>query len=139
MNRIFRSILFSSIIIMSATACGGGGDDDDPQPSEADLAITTTPPINGQQEAPAVGPDFPLSVTVTSTMPPQGVKIEVSARTDVSGSAPFYTEVKNTSTKTTNFTITNTPQGTSCRLTVTVSSVSKPSNTVSGFYLYSRK
>ena len=120
-------------------ACGGGSNDDDPQPGEADLTITTSPPVNGQQEAPAVGPDFPLTVTVTSTMPPQGVKIEVSARTDVSGSAPFYTEVKNTSTKTSNFTITNTPQATTCRLTVTVSSVSKPSNTVTGFYLYSRK
>lgn len=138
MNRIIRSMLFSSLFIMSTVACGGGGDDD-PQPGEADLAITTSPPINGQQESPAVGPDFPLSVTVTSTMPPQGVKIEVSARTDVSGSAPFYTEVKNTSTKTTNFTITNTPQATTCRLTVTVSSVSKPSNSVTGFYLYSRK
>ncbi len=127
-------LLFAGSFI--ASSCGGGGDD--PQPTEEDLVITTSPPINGQVEASAPGPNFPLAVTVTSAMPPQGVKIDVSARPD-GGNTPFFTTTQNTSNRTTNFSITNTPQLITCRVTVTVTSLSKPSNTVTGHYLYSRK
>ncbi len=138
MKRLLPLLLMvTSISLLGLSSCskGGGGGGTTP---EENLNITTSPAINGQLEAPGVGPDFPLTVTVNSAMPPQGVRIEVTARPDGSGTA-FFTETKTTSAKTTTFQIKNTPAATPCRVTVTVTSVSKPSNTVSGFYLYSRK
>jgi hypothetical protein len=138
MKAFFAKLLlasFTAVVILPS--CGGGGDD--PQPAEENLVITTTPVLNGQQEAAAPGPNFPLTVTVTSKMPPQGVRIQVSARPDGSGTTAFFTADQTTSNATTTFSITNTPQLTVSRVTVTVTSISKPSNTKTGFYQYSRK
>ncbi|MBL7768954.1 MAG: hypothetical protein JNK20_08270 [Flavipsychrobacter sp.] len=134
---VTRLLLASLTCAILLPSCSGGGDD--PEPAEENLVITTTPVLNGQQEAVAPGPNFPLTVTVSSKMPPQGVRIEVSARPDGSGTTPFFTANQTTSNATTNFTITNTPQLTVSRVTVTVTSVSKPGNNKTGFYLYSRK
>ena len=128
-------VLMTAAVLLPS--CGGGGDD--PQPAEENIVITTSPVLNGQQEAVAPGPNFPLSVTVTSKMPPQGVRIEVTARPDGNGTTAFFTANQTTSNATTNFSITNTPLLTVSRVTVTVTSISKPSNTKTGFYLYSRK
>ena len=134
---VTRLLLASLTCAILLPSCSGGGDD--PEPAEENLVITTTPVLNGQQEAVAPGPNFPLTVTVSSKMPPQGVRIEVSARPDGRGTTPFFTANQTTSNATTNFTITNTPQLTVSRVTVTVTSVSKPGNNKTGFYLYSRK
>ena len=140
MKKSFIAILIASgISLLSLPSCSDSGGGDPVEPAEENLVITTSPAINGQQEAVAPGPNFPLAVTISSKMPPQGVKIEVSARPDVSGSTAFFNDTKTTSGATTNFSITNTPQLTVSRVTVTVTSVSKPSNTKTGFYLYSRK
>ena len=129
--------LIAMLAILVLPRCGGGSKTPDP-PAETNLTITASPAVNGQSESPAPGPNFPLSVTVTSTMPPQGVKIEVTATPEGSSTA-FYTDTKTTSSTTSNFVITNTPQTVVCRVTVTVTSVSKATNKVTGFYLYSRK
>ncbi|MFD2526221.1 hypothetical protein ACFSQD_10420 [Flavihumibacter stibioxidans] len=139
MNKKFSILLLAAgISFVALPSCSGSGGGD-PVPAEENLVITTSPAINGQQESVAPGPNFPLTVTVTSKMPPQGVKIEVSARPDGSGTTAFFTDTKTTSGATTSFTITNTPQLTVSRVTVTVTSVSKATNTKTGFYLYSRK
>ena len=110
-----------------------------PPPGEATLAVTLNPPVNSVQP-PAPQTDFPLSVTITSIMPPQGVTIDVSAKKDDgSGAAPFFTTSINTSNTISNFTITNTPTGVINVTTVTVTSKTKPSNTWTGTYRYSRK
>jgi hypothetical protein len=129
---------FAGIAMATLPACGGGGKDPQP-PAEENLAITANPALNGQQEAPGLGPNFPLSVTITSKMPPQGVKVDVVAKEDGSSTTNFYTDTKTTSSTVSNFVITNTPQTTTCRVTVTVTSVSKPANKATGFYLYSKK
>lgn len=136
-KNIFSFLIFLPVLLFVMPSCskGGGGSDN---PSEENLKVTTSPAINGQVEAPSVGPDFPLTVTVTSRMPPQGVRIDVTAVPDGSGTA-FFTESKTTSAATTNFTITNTPPAVQCRVTVTVTSISKPANKVTGFYIYSKK
>ncbi|ULQ55519.1 hypothetical protein KJS94_12780 [Flavihumibacter rivuli] len=130
--------LLAALGLITIPSCSGGGGGDPEPPAEADLVVVTTPVINGQTESPAPGPNFPLAVSITSTMPPQGVKIDVVATPDGSSTA-FFTESKTTSTPANNFTITNTPSGQVCRVTVTVTSVSKPTNKKTGFYLYSRK
>jgi hypothetical protein len=132
---LFLMVTLATIVL---PRCGGGGSKNPDPPAETNLAITASPVVNGQSESPAPGPNFPLSVTVTSTMPPQGVKIEVTATPEGSSTA-FYTDTKTTSSTTSNFVITNTPQTVVCRVTVTVTSVSKATNKVTGFYLYSRK
>lgn len=138
-KNFFAIVLASGISFLSLPACSDSGGGDPVVPAEDNLVITTSPALNGQQEAVAPGPNFPLTVTISSKMPPQGVKIEVSARPDGSGTTAFFTDTKTTSAAATSFSITNTPQLTVSRVTVTVTSVSKPSNTKTGFYLYSRK
>ena len=112
---------------------GGGGT------TEANLAVTLNPPANSVQPA-APQIDFPLTVTITSAMPAQGVTIDVTAKKDDgSGAAPFYTESKTATAATTPFTITGTPTGVVCLVTVTVTSKTKATNTWTGSYRYTRK
>ena len=109
---------------------GGGG-------GEANLAVTLNPPAGSTQPA-APQVDFPLTVSITSTMPSQGVTIDVKAAPDGS-TANFFTKTETTSSPNTNFTITGTPTGVVCVTTVTVTSKSKPTNTWTGSYRYTRK
>ncbi len=136
-NFLLPMLIAAGIALVTLPACGGSGSDPEP-PAEENLAITSNPAINGQQESPAPGPNFPLSVTVTSKMPPQGVTVEVVAKEEGSSSV-FYTDTKTTSSSVSNFAITNTPATVSCRVTVTVTSLSKPANKATGFYFYSKK
>ncbi len=129
-------ILLLSMIVFSVTpSCkksNSGGT------AEATLVVETTPTA-GSTEAPAPGPDFPLTVEVKSTMPPSGVKIEVSAKKDGSADPAFFTSSKNSSASQTNFTITGTPATVVCIVNITVTSLSKPSNVWTGSYRYSKK
>ncbi|HLF44879.1 MAG TPA: hypothetical protein VI548_00530 [Chitinophagaceae bacterium] len=110
-----------------------------PPPTEATLAVTLTPPVNSVQPA-APQTDFPLTVSITSTMPAQGVTIVISAKKDDgSGAAAFFNSSTNSSIANNSFTITGTPTNVVCLTTVTVTSVSKPTNTWTGSYRYSRK
>lgn len=140
MKTAFRlaTLLFISTILVSSgckKSSGGGGGGGGT--TEANLAVTTNP-ANGSVQAASVGP-FDLSVTVTSTMPPGGVKIEVTAKREDTGVQHFSQTIANTSTATSNFSITNTPLNVSCLVDVKVTSNSKPTNTWSGSYRYSRK
>lgn len=139
MKTAFRlaTLLFFSFILISSgckkNSGGGGGGGT----SEANLAVTLNPP-NGSVQPASVGP-FDLSVTVTSAMPPGGVKIEVTAKREDTGVQHFSQTIANTSTATSNFSITNTPLNQPCLVEVKVTSNSKPTNTWTGSYRYSRK
>lgn len=140
MKTAFRlaTLLFISTILVSSgckKSSGGGGGGGGT--TEANLAVTITPP-NGSVQPASVGP-FDLQVQVTSTMPPGGVKIEVTAKREDTGVQHFSQTIANTSTATSNFSITNTPLNVSCLVDVKVTSNSKPTNTWSGSYRYSRK
>jgi hypothetical protein len=129
-------LLIAAGLIAIAPAChkgnSGGGS------NEATLAVTTTP-ANGSNNTPDLGPDFALAVQITSTMPPGGVKIQVSSKIDGSSAAPFFSTSINSSSALNNFTITGTPSGTTCVVTITVTSVSNSGNVWNGSYRYSRK
>jgi len=125
-------LMFATSIMSGSCKKGGGGS------NEATLAVELTPSVNSNQ-APSPGPDFPLVVTIKSTMPPSGVKIDVSAKEDVASSIPFFTASVNTSTATNNFTITNTPRTVTVRVTVTVTSLTDANNKWTGSYTYSKK
>jgi hypothetical protein len=119
-------------LLIGCKKSSGGGS------SEANLVVQTNP-STGSFLLPSIEP-FNLTVTITSAVPPNGVKIEVSAKKDDgSGSAPFYTNSVNSTTSVNNFTITNTPVGVQILVEIKVTSLSKSSNQWTGSYHYSRK
>ena len=140
MKKFLLQLIIVPAIILGIGSCSdkGGGGGGGGGTTEANLVVTLNPPASSTQPA-APQVDFPLTVTVTSTMPPQGVTIDVKAAPD--GSATnFFTETKSaTSSAPTPFTITGTPVGVVCVTTVTVTSKSKPANTWTGSYRYTRK
>ena len=141
--RLIVIFFLSSALISSGCGKGSGGGGTPPPPpppppTEADLIVTTTPAV-GSVQPPTNGP-FDLTVTITSTMPTSGVKIDVNARKDDgTNPAPFFTTSVNSTTSANNFSITNTPAATQCIVNITVTSLTKPTNVWSGIYRYSRK
>ena len=139
-NNFMRTILlltvFALVDVVIMSSCGGGSDDP-PPPNEANLSVTTDP-ANGTVQPPALGP-YNLKVTVTSAMPPNGVKIEVSAKKDDGSNTVFFSTSVNRTTSVSDFTITGTPAATQCLVETKVTSLTKPSNQWSGSYRYSSK
>lgn len=137
-----KKVLICSFVVSAfiiSGSCSSKKPPTPPPPAEANLVVTLNPPVNTTQAA-APQTDFPLTVSITSTMPSGGVTISVSAKKDDgSGSAAFFTTSSNTSSSTSNFTITGTPVNVVCLTTVTVTSRSLASNTWTGTYRYSRK
>ena len=125
-------ILFMGINSSCSKSGGGNGDC-----TETGLAFTSSPAVNSL-EAPAPGPDFPLTVTVTEPLPSAGVEISVSAKPEAGGNA-FFTQTKSSNTSVNNFTITGTPQNAISIVTITVTSKSCATNKASGSYRYSMK
>ena len=133
-KRLLQLFIVPAIIfgIGSCSDKGGGGGGD-----EANLVVTLNPPAGSTQPA-APQIDFPLTVSITSTMPPLGVTIDVKAAPDGS-TTNFFTDTKSTTSPSTNFTIQNTPTGVVCVATVTVTSKTKATNTWTGSFRYTRK
>ena len=139
MRRLLISVFVSAAVVFGLGGSCGKGSDPAPNPGEANLQVTLTPP-NGSTQPAAPQTTFPLTVTVTSTMPPQGVQIDVSAKKDDGSSDPaFFTASQTTSNPVTNFTITNTPVNVVCIVNVTVTSKTKATNKWIGNFRYSRK
>ena len=101
--------------------------------------IAQTTPANQSNNLNILGPNFPLKVEITSTMPPSGVKIVVTAAKDGSSDPAFFTATNTTTAPQNNYTITNTPSGVTCVVTVTITSLTKTSNVWTGSYRYSMK
>jgi len=104
---------------------------------EASLVITTTP-ANGTTEPPAPGPNFPLTVTISSAIPSSGVTIEVKARPD-GVATTFFTQTVSSTVKDNNFTITGTPPTVTCIVEITVTSKGCNTNKTTASYRYSKK
>lgn len=137
-NKMLKTLFALSVIVTffllmpSCKKSGGGGS------SEAGLVVELTP-ANSSVQAAAPGPDFPLVVKITSTMPSAGVKIDISSQKDGSTDPAFFTFANNSNSATNNFSITGTPSGIVCTTTVKVSSLSSSSNVWTGSYKYSKK
>lgn len=126
-------VLFCSASLISCGSKSKGGGD----VQEANLVVETTPAFNSVQPA-APGPDFDLAVVVKSPMPSGGVTVSVSAAPE-EGGGNFFTDSRTNTNPTNTFVIKNTPSQKACIVTVKVTSVNKPSNTLTGTYRYSRK
>jgi len=138
MRRVLYSLFAISILLTGmAGSCkkknGGSG------PTEATLEVILNPAA-GSLQPPIPQTTFPLTVTVTSTMPSAGVTIDVTSKKDDGSADPaFFTTTTSTSSTASNFTITGTPTNVICITNVTVTSKSTPSNKWTGSYRYSRK
>jgi hypothetical protein len=106
--------------------------------AEVSLDVETNPVAMGQLEAPAPGPNFPLTVTVKSAMPPKGITIAVNARIE-GGSSTYFTTSVNTTSNVSNISITGTTKGVVNIVDISVSSNSDASNIWTGSYKYSMK
>ena len=138
MKPVPQFIFFLIMGLFVVSACGkGGGGGGTPPPSEANLAVTTDP-ANGTSQTPALGP-YNLKVSITSTMPANGVKIDITAKKDDGANISFFTTSVNKTTAVNDFTITGTPVASQCLVEIKVTSLTKPSNTWSGNYRYSSK
>src|SRR5687767_9444701 len=139
MRKSLLQLFIVPAVIFGIWSCSnrGGGGGGGGGTTEANLAVTLNPPAGSNQPA-APQTDFPLTVSITSTMPPQGVTIDVKAAPDGSTNN-FFTESRSSSIANNNFTITGTPVGVVCVVTVTVTSKTKATNTVTLSYRYTRK
>lgn len=132
-----RIIVFLLMSLTLISACSKGGGGGTPPPSEANLAVTTDP-ANGSTQLPALGP-YNLKVSITSAMPPNGVKIDITAKKDDGTNTVYFTNSVNKTTAVNDFTITGTPAATQCLVEVKVTSLTKASNVWNGNYRYSSK
>jgi hypothetical protein len=133
MKKSSFGLLMLAIVLFVSPACKKSSG-----PTEANLVVVTTP-VNGSNNLNVLGPDFPLKIEITSTMPPSGVKIAVTASIDGTANSNFFTASNTSTAPVNNYTITNTPSSVTCVVNITVTSVSKPSNVWIGAYRYSKK
>lgn len=137
---VFSSLLFALII---NSGCGKGGNTPTPTPQpvvEADLVVTTNPIVGSNNAPAAIANGQPLTVTISSTMPTGGVKIEITAKLETASSDFFTGGDAKSTVATNNYTITNVPAGgEACVCTIKVTSLSKPANTWVGSFRFARK
>jgi len=133
MKKITVVLLFAISCFVLFTACKKSN-----EPAEAGLVAETTP-ANNSNNLNILGPDFPLKVEIKSAMPPQGVKIEITAKKEGSADPAFFSSTSNSAAPQNNYAITNTPAGVTCLVTITVTSLTKSNNVWMGSYRYSKK
>jgi hypothetical protein len=127
------SVLF---VLAVTVSCKKKKDGNEGGCGEQAIKVTTSPAIN-TVDPPAPGTDFPLVVNI-ETMPPSGATIIVNAKAENNGT-PYFTETRDKALTSNLFTITKTPPGVSCIVTVTVTSATCNTNTWSGTYRYTAK
>ncbi len=140
---ILSSLLF---IFITSSSCGSKNVDPaptptpTPTPTEVTLAVTTNPTVGSNNAPAAIANGQPLIVTVTSTMPTGGVKIDVTARLE-GGSSDFFTGgTTSTTAATNNYTITSVPAGgAACVCSVKVTSLTTATNVWTGTFRFARK
>jgi len=132
MKKIALAFVMVALVAIAISSCKKSS-----ATTEAYLTIETTP-ANKSNNLNILGPDFPLKVEITSVMPASGIKILVTASPEGS-STPFFTATNNSTAPENNYTITGTPDGTTCVVNITVTSLNSPTNVWSGTYRYSKK
>ncbi|MFL9481695.1 hypothetical protein ACI6Q2_02885 [Chitinophagaceae bacterium LWZ2-11] len=138
MRKLYIGII-CLLTIVSFSGCGSkGGSSPQPTP-EANIAFTTSPVANSNLAPQPIANGLPLTVTITSTMPSAGVRIDVSS-VSATSTTPFFTKTVNSTTTANSFLVTGTPSGgISCTCTVTVTSLSTATNTSSSSFTYGAK
>jgi hypothetical protein len=140
LNVIIRknSIIALSFIVLSFAGCSKGGDSPTPTPPtpppvvivEADIAFkvdVSGSEVNYSAVFPVVGASLAVNANITSTLPKDGVTIDVSVKKK-SDNTVVFTSSLSSSTASNPVTVTGLTPGTLCVATITVTSKSKASN-----------
>lgn len=138
MKKIVLLSLTTLFFLATISSCKKGGGGGNGNCNETAMTVTTTP-ANGSTEPAGPGPNFPLQVNITASLPSAGVTIEVSAAPEAGGAAFFTQTLPEVKTAISNFSIANTPSTTPSIVKITITSKSCASNKWTGSYRYSRK
>ena len=134
-----NSIIALSFIVLSFAGCSKGGDSPSPTPptpppvvvTEADIAFRVDiagAEVNYSSVFPVVGTSQLMNANITSTLPKDGVTIDVTVKKKSDNIVVFTTNLSS-SAASNPVTVTGLTAGTLCVATITVTSKSKSSNT----------
>jgi hypothetical protein len=134
-----KGILAFSFFILAFAGCSKGGDSPAPTPptpppvvvTEADIVFKVDvagSEVNYNTVFPVVGTSLILNANITSTLPKDGVTIDVSVKRKSDNTVVFATNLSS-SAASNPVTVTGLAAGTLCVATVTVTSKSKATNT----------
>ena len=134
-----KSIIVLSFFICAFAGCSKGGDSPAPTPptpppvvvTEADIVFKVDvagSEVNYNTVFPVVGTSLILNANITSTLPKDGVTIDVSVKKKSDNTVVFATNLSS-SAASNPVTVTGLAAGTLCVATVTVTSKSKATNT----------
>lgn len=130
-----KSIWYVLLLVL-VSSCDSCKKDKPEPPQEANLVVRLNPePVSGLNQA--MGAAHTFKVAVQSVMPAQGVTIKVDYVKDSGGSVFSHTQTSPASE--TPVTITGIPFNQVGTVTVVVTSVSKPANTVTKTFKLVRK
>jgi hypothetical protein len=128
--------LVSSVFVL--TGCSKGGDSPSPTPTpppvvvaEADIVFKVDvagSEVNYSTVFPVVGTSLLLNANITSTLPKDGVTLDVTVKKKLDNTVVFTTNLSS-SAASNPVTVTGLTPGTLCVATVTVTSKSKSTNT----------
>jgi hypothetical protein len=133
------NIIALSVILLSFAGCSKGGDSPAPTPptpppvviTESDIVFKVDiagAEVNYTTVFAVVGTSQLLNANITSTLPKDGVTIDVSVKKKADNTVVFTTNVSS-SAASNPVTVTGLAAGTLCVATITVTSKSKASNT----------
>jgi len=133
-------IIALSFIVLVFAGCSKGGDSPTPTPTptpppvvivESDIAFKVDvagAEVNYSTVLPVVGASLAINANITSTLPKDGVTIDVSVKKKADNTVVFTTNLSS-SAASNPVTVTGLTAGTLCVATVTITSKSKASNT----------
>lgn len=135
-----NSIVALSFIMLAFAGCSKGGDSPTPTPptptppvvvTEADIVFKVDiagTEVNYATVFPVVGASLAINANITSTLPKDGVTVDVTVKKKLDNTVVFTTSLSS-SAASNPVTVTGLTPGTLCVATVTVTSKSKSSNT----------
>ena len=134
-----NSFILLSAIVLSFTGCSKGGDSPAPTPptpppvvvTEADIVFKVDvagSEVNYNTVFPVVGTSLILNANITSTLPKDGVTVDVTVKKKLDNTTVFTTNLSS-SAASNPVTVTGLTAGVLCVATVTVTSKSKATNT----------
>ena len=133
------SIIVFAFSVFFLASCSKGGDSPTPTPStpppvvvvESDIVFKVDvagTEVNYSTVFPVVGTSLLMSANITSTLPKDGVTIDVTVRKKLDNTVVFTSNISS-SAASNPFTVTGLTAGVLCVATVTVTSKSKATNT----------
>jgi hypothetical protein len=140
LNVIIRknSVIALSFIVLSFAGCSKGGDSPAPTPTPPPVVITESDiafkvdvagaELNYSTILPVVGATVAINANITSTLPKDGVTIDISVKKKSDNTVVFATNLSS-SAASNPVTVTGLTAGTLCVATIIVTSKSKASNT----------